>query len=481
MRFRYFNPVRIYFNVSFIDILKEKIKKDSMILTTNSFLDKAKALRKEINAKKILIIPPNPQLDFILQMWEQTRRFNDIVALGGGSVIDSAKAFCLQVSFAEFENLLKFGKLDSKDSKNKNSAHSKDCKNIESSIKKSDIYAIPTTSGSGSELTPWATIWDKKKNKKYSLHLDDLYCKCAIYDISLLTFMPRNLSIYTALDALSHSIESIWNKNANPISTQYACGAIKLILTNLPKLVKLLDSIESISLKGRLDSKKSSLNYKKLGNIESKINLYSKIYNKLKILRETIALASIYAALAFSNTKTALAHAISYPLSMKFDMPHGLACSFTLPLLLECLLSQDSMQNLESSSCISSQNVPDSIKSLESNSHFFSQNTQDSTQNLESNSYFATKKFIDSLDSKKAKILDSNIDSIKALKNAQKILKPYQKPLINLFKTLNISTDFKSYNITKADINEIFSSLNTRADNFLLDSNIVKNHILHRI
>lgn len=364
MKFIYFNPVRIYFDINFVSELKTQIKnKNTLILTTKSFLSKAEMLKKEINASKILLIPQNPQIQFIKQTWDKTRGFKNIIALGGGSVIDAAKAFCLQISFSEFEGILKFGILDS----------------IES---KANIYAIPTTSGSGSELTPWATIWDKMENKKYSLHLDNLFCKAAFYDISLMLNMPLNLTIHTALDALSHSMESIWNKNANPISTQYANYAIRQILTTLPKIVKILES--------------------------------NKISKTLACKRKSLALASINAALAFSNTKTALAHAISYPLSMKFNMPHGLACSFTLPLLLECLLDSN---NIESS----------------------------------------------------------------ALNNAKKILKTYQKPLNNLFKTLNISTDFKSYNVTKKDINEIFTTLNPRADNFLLESNIVKKYILDRI
>ncbi|WP_394958709.1 iron-containing alcohol dehydrogenase, partial [uncultured Helicobacter sp.] len=54
-------------------------------------------------------------------------------------------------------------------------------------------------------------------------------------------------------------------------------------------------------------------------------------------LRESMLYASMYAALAFSNTQTALAHAISYPITMRFGVPHGLACSFSIPLLLDCL------------------------------------------------------------------------------------------------------------------------------------------------
>ena len=160
------------------------------------------------------------------------------------------------------------------------------------------IYAIPTTAGTSSELTKWATIWDNATLTKHSLSDEKLYPKAAFYDANLALSLPRETTIFTALDALSHACESIWNKNANPISTHFALNAIKIILCDLSPLSENLRSLP---------------------------------------LRTSLMQASIYAGLAFSNTQTALAHALSYPLTMKFGTPHGLACSFSLPLLFECL------------------------------------------------------------------------------------------------------------------------------------------------
>lgn len=408
MEFKYFNPVEIIFNVNFMQSLESILPSgETLLLTTKTFIPQAQRLQKHFNIKNVIFIPPNPTLNFISQNWECTRDFTNIIALGGGSVIDAAKAFCLQINFTEFENLLKYGKLDS----------------IESKIKKSNIFAIPTTAGTGSELTPWATIWDKDErfqnieskkaninsnDKKYSLHLCDLYCKVAIYDISLMQNMPRSLTIHTALDALSHAIESIWNKNANPISSTHAKIAIKLITKDLPRLVKILDSMES-----KKDSKNTQIDASLRFSMTDKAQCLNKTTNldskKIQNLRQNLSLASIHAALAFSNTKTALAHAISYPLTMNFDMPHGLACSFSLPLLLEIFLKY-------------------------------------------------------SKDSK-----------------AIKILKPQQNAINKLFKSIKISTNFKDYGITKHDIESIFKNLNARADNFSLDSKIIKNEILKRL
>jgi len=114
-------------------------------------------------------------------------------------------------------------------------------------------------------------------------------------DGSLTLSLPLNISITTVLDALSHSFEAIWNKNANSKSTEYAIKAICLILENFEKL-------------------KSDLN-----NI---------------VVRTELLKASNIAGLAFSNTKTAAAHSIGYPLTAHFGIPHGIASSLSLiPLL----------------------------------------------------------------------------------------------------------------------------------------------------
>jgi alcohol dehydrogenase len=111
--------------------------------------------------------------------------------------------------------------------------------------------------------------------------------------------MPRALTVSTALDALSHSLESIWNVNGNPVSTNHAVNAAREILDSLPRLVD------------------------DLGNLD---------------LRIRIARAATFAGLAFSNTKTALAHSISYPITLRHGTPHGIACSFSLPMVMRSVI-----------------------------------------------------------------------------------------------------------------------------------------------
>ena len=243
-------------------------------------------------------VNPNPELESLQSIKVELKGHYDVViALGGGSVLDSAKFFALQN-----EIVANNGSLE-----------------IVGKARAMPLFACPSTAGTGSELTQWATIWDSKANVKYSLSHKCLYPQIAFYDITLLLSLPLDLSIHTTLDSLSHAVESIWNKNANPISTQYAKAAIELILENLPPLYEMLTS---------LDSKDCTLN-----TADSRKSTQETTQN----LRRNLALACIQSALSFSNTQTALAHAISYPITMQCGVPHGLACSFTLPILLDCI------------------------------------------------------------------------------------------------------------------------------------------------
>ncbi|MBZ7964109.1 phosphonoacetaldehyde reductase [Campylobacter sp. 2457A] len=287
MNFKYYNPVKMNFNVEYTKVLDSLKTNSILLITSKSFYEKGfvgvfkERLGQRLKAY-IFNIASNPEIEFVKELKKEFDGYSEIIALGGGSVLDAAKYFSVS------GEILKEGK-DLKISKNSSFI---------------PIYAIPTTAGTSSELTQWATFWDSANNIKFSLSNENLYCKEAFYDPNLYLNIPKDLTIYTALDALSHSIESIWNKNSNDISTNHAIKAIELILKYLPQLQNNLNSKE---------------------------------------LRLKLILASIYAGLAFSNTQTALAHAISYPLTMQFRIPHGLACSFTIPILLECISDENSI------------------------------------------------------------------------------------------------------------------------------------------
>ena len=199
-----------------------------------------------------------------------------IIAVGGGSVMDTAKVMMAAIG-TEIYTLRELLTFDEK------FPH------------RIPAIFIPTTHGTASEVTMWGAIWNMEEKQKYSLSHPSLYPDIAILDAKLTLSMDIQLSVTTVLDALSHSFETIWNKNANPKSLNYACESIKLILEEVPKLKK----------------DPTDLGVRK------------------KLLR-----ASNLAGLAFSNTKTAAAHSISYPLTFSFNIPHGIACSMPIVPLL---------------------------------------------------------------------------------------------------------------------------------------------------
>jgi phosphonate metabolism-associated iron-containing alcohol dehydrogenase len=228
-------------------------------------------------------VQPNPDVAQLRstyeRFWQEAGDCHTVIAVGGGSAIDTAKALIVGTASGRFDELLAL------------LATGKPFVPARSKL----LIAAPTTAGTGSEVTPWATIWDSARHKKYSLHLECTWPKVAIVDPQLMLTVPAAVTVSTGLDALSHALESIWNINANPISDTFAISAIEDILQYLPLL--------------RHD----------LCNKE---------------LRSRMALAALKAGLAFSNTKTALAHSISYEMTLHHGLPHGIACSFTLPLVL---------------------------------------------------------------------------------------------------------------------------------------------------
>ena len=164
------------------------------------------------------------------------------------------------------------------------------------------IIAVPSTAGTGSEVTSWATVWDSANEQKYSLANPALYPEAAIVDPALTLGAPRALTLTTGLDALSHALESLWNVSANPVSANFAVEAARDVIAVLPRLVE------------------------DLGNLD---------------LRVRQARAALFAGFAFSNTRTALAHNISYDITLKQGTPHGIACSFCLADVMQWSIGCD--------------------------------------------------------------------------------------------------------------------------------------------
>ena len=287
-KWHYHNPVEIHFGLGIINDLPDYVSGKAVLITTpgSSSRGISQIISELLNDSLVAVfekVEPNPTFETIKVAYRELKQFyyDVIIAVGGGSTIDTAKAVAA-MNAAGCENWI--------------SDHLKCASPFPLNFDPKPVIAIPTTAGTGSEVTMWATIWDMEEKKKYSLSHPLLYCAIALLDPELTLTLPLKETMYSGLDALSHAMEAIWNKNHNPLSDILALEAILLVHDYLPELERDLSSID---------------------------------------LRAKLLRASLFGGLAFSNTKTALAHSISYPLTAHFGLPHGLACALPLPHLIE--------------------------------------------------------------------------------------------------------------------------------------------------
>jgi len=278
----YYNPVKVIKTDNWLDELNlsiEKLKITAPVIVTSPGNRRRLDLDSKFNSDSIFSdVRANPNFEDCVNAIKFCRKniFDGVVALGGGSAMDLAKVvmayLCLE-----------------KPDVNELINHKGDFPRTIPSI------FLPTTHGTASEVTMWGTVWNMTEKKKYSISHPELYPTFAILDGNLTMSLPLDISITTVMDALSHSFEAIWNKNSNKVSTKHAIKAICAIIR-------------------KIDSFKTDP------------------YN-LKI-RSSLLHASNLAGLAFSNTKTAAAHSISYPLTIYYGIPHGVASSICLVPLL---------------------------------------------------------------------------------------------------------------------------------------------------
>lgn len=230
-------------------------------------------------------VTPNPELNFLSELLSDLSptRFSAIVALGGGSVMDAAKVLSRMLGQPpqQLRAVLTQG----------------------STLPDSEpllLVTIPTSSGTGAEVTPFATVWDSASQSKFSFA--DRIPDITLLDAGLTQSLPRNETLYSGLDALSHALESLWNKRRTASSQRHALRAIDEVLAALPQVMAQPDSLSA---------------------------------------RRIMLSGANQAGRAITETRTALAHAMSYSLTLKYGIPHGLACSFTLPVLLSLFTSEE--------------------------------------------------------------------------------------------------------------------------------------------
>lgn len=234
------------------------------------------------NKKVILLtgIESNPSVNQLASIRQGLKILPDvIIAMGGGSVIDIAKILIALDGFGYDKNPSQL--LDIINEK----------KYLGGQRTTKGLIALPTTAGTGSELTRWATIWDTENKKKFSVEREDLYPNTALVDPFLTIGVPRSITKSTGLDALSHAIEAYWSTKSNPIVRRLSAQAITAIVNHLRIAI---ESPENITA------------------------------------REGMCLGAVLAGLAFSQTRTTACHALSYPLTVRLGIPHGIAVTISL-------------------------------------------------------------------------------------------------------------------------------------------------------
>jgi alcohol dehydrogenase class IV len=199
-----------------------------------------------------------------------------LVALGGGSAMDTAKAAALVASVADPLSALKVPRIVD--------------------IAAMPVVAIPTTAGTGSEVTRAAVITDTDANEKMLILGTAVLPAAAIVDYELTMTCPYRVTVDTGIDALTHALEALVNRNGNPHSEAFAISGLKLIGSNLEKVAANGEDREA---------------------------------------RAAMMLGATHAGLAVSNTSTALIHGLSRPIGAFFHVPHGLSNAMVLPLVTQ--------------------------------------------------------------------------------------------------------------------------------------------------
>jgi alcohol dehydrogenase class IV len=277
-------PGNLIFGVGAVETVAEKAKefgKNKALVVTDKGVAGAGLLEKVltpleqagVQAHIFDQIEPNPRDHTVLKALEFAKKKKSelIIGLGGGSAIDAAKAVgALLTNPGPLQDYLRGTAL-------KNPLP--------------PLIAIPTTSGTGSEVTQFSVVTDTERSFKAGIASPLLIPKLAIVDPALMESMPPSLAAATGMDALTHAVESFVSVNSQPFSDALALHAIRLIGTFLRPSVANGSNQEA---------------------------------------RSQMAMASTLAGVAFSNAGVGLVHAMAHPLGGRFDVPHGVANAILL-------------------------------------------------------------------------------------------------------------------------------------------------------
>lgn len=284
---RFTLPRDIYHGKGSLEVLKQLEGKKAIIVVGGSsmkkfgFLDKVEGYLKEagIETRTFEGVEPDPSVETVMKGAEAMREFEPdlIVAMGGGSPIDAAKAMWIFYEYPEFtfeQAVIPFG--------------------LPTLRQKAKFIAIPSTSGTATEVTAFSVITDYKAKIKYPLADFNITPDIAIVDPDLAQTMPPKLVAHTGMDALTHAIEAYTAGLRSNFSDPLALKAIEMVKDNLIK------SFE--------------------GDIEGR-----------NLMHE----AQCLAGMAFSNALLGIVHSMAHKTGAVFHIPHGCANAIYLPYVIQ--------------------------------------------------------------------------------------------------------------------------------------------------
>ena len=289
--YEFYNPVKILSGEKALENIAHELDQANAhqpLIITDQGVEKAgllKTVKKAFDSSNTVIgaifdeVPPDSShklVNSISQLYHQ-KQCDSIIAVGGGSVIDTAKGVNILVS-EDSDNLMNFAGADM----------------LKNPLK--PFFVIPTTAGTGSEVTMVAVIYNEERNVKMSFTSHRLYPNAAVIDPRMTMTMPPHITASTAMDALAHAIEAYTCLQKNPLSDAYATTSIRLIFENLLQTVK---------------------------------------NGKDKTARLKMANAATMAGIAFSNSMVGMVHSLGHATGSIAHVPHGITMSIFLPHVLE--------------------------------------------------------------------------------------------------------------------------------------------------
>ncbi len=288
-------PSKIYFERDSIEYLRQMQDVHKVFVVTDRMMvdlgyvqkitDQLNLRRNQVAVQLFCDVEPDPSIETVRKGYEIMRSFepDTIIAIGGGSPMDAAKAMWLFYEHPE---------VNFNDLKQKFMDIRKRAFKYPELGKKSKLVCIPTTSGTGSEVTPFAVITDKKENKKYPLADYSLTPTVAIVDPALAMTQPKSVTADTGMDVLTHAIEAYVSTLSNDYTDALALSAIEIVFNYLKRAVDNGSDFEA---------------------------------------REKMHNASTMAGMAFGNAFLGISHSMAHKVGGMFHVPHGRINAILLP------------------------------------------------------------------------------------------------------------------------------------------------------